>query len=74
MNRMSGMSSRPGLIYEIIEITGAVPGGRDGWDLDNDARPYGGDWKGPIFVLTHHPEDATPAGDVTSLSGEACPC
>ncbi|TMR09473.1 dihydrofolate reductase, partial [Nonomuraea turkmeniaca] len=29
--------------------------------------PYGGAWKGPIFVLTHHPEDATPADDVTFL-------
>jgi dihydrofolate reductase len=32
------------------------------------ARPYGGDWDGPIFVLTHHPEDATPAAGVTFLT------
>ena len=33
-------------------------------------RPYGGAWKGPIFVLTHHPEDARPADGITILS---CP-
>jgi dihydrofolate reductase len=35
-----------------------------------DHRPYGGAWEGPIFVLTHHPEDATPADGVTFLSCE----
>ena len=29
---------------------------------------YGGAWHGPIFVLTHHPEDAIPADGVTFLS------
>lgn len=29
------------------------------------ARPYGGAWQGPIFVLTHHPEDAAPCRVVT---------
>ena len=33
-----------------------------------DHRPYGGAWDGPIFVLTHHPEDATPADGVTFLN------
>jgi dihydrofolate reductase len=32
--------------------------------------PYGGAWQGPIFVRTHHPEDARPADGVTILS---CP-
>jgi dihydrofolate reductase len=33
------------------------------------SRPvYGGAWDGPVFVLTHHPEDATPADRVTFLS------
>jgi dihydrofolate reductase len=36
--------------------------------VEGDHRPYGGAWKGPIFVLTHHPEDATPADGVTFLS------
>ena len=35
-------------------------GGRNGWDAAGDSRPDGGAWDGPIFVLTHHPEDATP--------------
>jgi hypothetical protein len=28
---------------------------------------YGGAWDGPLFVLTHHPDDATPAEGVTFL-------
>lgn len=38
-----------------------------GKDVVNEARPYGGAWQGPIVVPTHHPEDATPAPDVTFL-------
>jgi len=46
-----------------------VLGSRDGWDaFGGNARPYGGAWDGPIFVLTHHPEDATPADGVTFLN------
>jgi dihydrofolate reductase len=30
-------------------------------------RPYSDDWVGQVFVLTHHPEDATPADNVTFL-------
>jgi hypothetical protein len=29
---------------------------------------YGGAWQGPVFVLTHHPEDTKPAKGVTFLS------
>src|SRR4051794_22091356 len=58
MDWMSGVSVRPGLHDEYIETTGAVLGGRDGWNVVNEHRPYGGAWKGPSFVLTHHPEDA----------------
>jgi dihydrofolate reductase len=68
MDWMTGFSSRPGLIDEYVQTTGAVLGGRNGWDAAGDARPYGGAWNGPIFVLTHHPEDATPADHVTFLS------
>ena len=35
-----------------------------------DSRPYGGAWTGPIFVLTHPPEDARQAEGITVLS---CP-
>src|SRR5262245_45622023 len=69
MDWMSGITARPGLIDEYIQTTGAILGGRTGWDAIVDGfRPYGGSWSGPIFVLTHHPEDATPAEGVTFLS------
>lgn len=71
MDWMTGLSVRPGLHAEYIETTGAVLAGRDGFDSAiGDSRPYGGAWVGPIFVLTHHPEDARPAEGVTVLS---CP-
>ena len=31
-------------------------------------RPYSGAWEGPVFILTHHPEDAAPADDITFLT------
>ncbi|MEU7141776.1 dihydrofolate reductase family protein [Nocardia sp. NPDC046473] len=65
---LTGFSFRPGLIGEYVETPGAVLGGRKGWDAAGDNRPYGGAWHGPIFVLTHHPEDAQPADRVTFLN------
>jgi len=35
---MSGISFRPGLVDEYIETTGAVLGGRHGWDAAGDSR------------------------------------
>ncbi|MFI6291242.1 dihydrofolate reductase family protein [Nonomuraea sp. NPDC050790] len=68
MDWMEGATARPGLVDEYVRTTGAVLGGRDGWDVGKgEARPYG-DWEGPIFVLTHHPEDAQPADGVTFLN------
>lgn len=64
-------SSRAGLQTEYIETTGAVLTGRSSYDSAiGDSRPYGSAWKGAIFVLTHHPEDARPSSDITILS---CP-
>jgi dihydrofolate reductase len=69
MDWMAGTTQRPGLVQEYMEATGAVLAGRDGYDSAiGDSRPYGGAWEGPIFVLTHHPEDARPAEDITFLS------
>ncbi|MET8964663.1 dihydrofolate reductase family protein [Streptomyces sp. NPDC004074] len=69
MDWMTGFSARPGLIEEYTGTTGAVLGGRNGWDAHPDAAAvYGGAWKGPLFVLTHHPEDARPADGVTFLN------
>jgi dihydrofolate reductase len=71
MDFLAGASNRPGLIDEYVATTGAVLAGREGFDSAiGDSRPYGGAWQGPIFVLTHHPEDARPAPDITFLS---CP-
>jgi dihydrofolate reductase len=68
MDWMTG-TNRSGLVEEYVRTTGAVLGGRAGWDIAaaSGGRPYGDDWDGPIFVLTHHPEDATPADGVTFL-------
>jgi dihydrofolate reductase len=69
MDWMSGTSFRPGLIEEYAVTTGAVLGGRDGFDAYPDVSAiYGGAWEGPVFVLTHHPEDAQPSRGVTFLS------
>ena len=67
MGWMTG-TARPGLVEEYVQTTGAVIGGRDGWDVVQHARPYGGAWQGPIFILTHHPADAAPAAAVTFLN------
>ena len=71
MDWMTGFTVRPGLIQEYIQTTGAVLAGRAGFDSAiGDSRPYGGAWVGPIFVLTHHPEDADASDGITILS---CP-
>ena len=67
MDFMNRATTREGLLEEYIEVTGAVLAGRDGYDSDVGVNPYGGRWQGPIFVLTHHPEDARPADNVTFL-------
>ncbi|MEU8968516.1 dihydrofolate reductase family protein [Streptomyces monashensis] len=68
MDWMTGFPSRPGLIDAYVRTTGAVLGGRDGWDACPDPGAiYGGAWRGPLFVLTHHPEDARPVDGVTFL-------
>jgi dihydrofolate reductase len=69
MSFMNRSTAREGLHREYIETTGAVLAGRSGFDSAiGDSRPYGGAWTGPIFVLTTHPEDATPTDDITFLS------
>ena len=71
MDWLTGFAFRPGLIDEYIQTTGAVLAGRGGFDSAiGDARPYGGAWQGPIFVLTHHPENARLTDGITFLS---CP-
>ncbi|MDI1464722.1 dihydrofolate reductase family protein [Catellatospora sp. KI3] len=68
MDWMAAATMQPGLIEQYARTTGAVLGGRDGWDAYPDPRGiYGGAWSGPLFVLTHRPEDATPTEGVTFL-------
>jgi dihydrofolate reductase len=70
MDFLSGATAEPGLVQDYIATTGAVLAGRSGFDSAiGDSRPYGGAWQGPIFVLTHHPEDAPPTPGITFLSG-----
>src|SRR5918992_96979 len=71
MDWMSGISGRLGVEEEYAATTGAVLGGRAGWDAFSGSRPYSDTWQGSIFVLTHHPEDATPADGVTFLTCDA---
>ncbi|MDY0910698.1 dihydrofolate reductase family protein [Microbacterium sp. CFBP9034] len=75
MGWMTGFTHRPGLTDEYVETTGAILGGRDGWDAYPDvSATYGGRWQGHTFVLTHHPEDAGTVEGVTFLNcdvGEA---
>jgi dihydrofolate reductase len=72
MDWMAGFSVRPGLVQEYVETTGAVLLGRKGWDqFPHVGSAYGGAWDGPLFVLTHHPEDAEPTVGVTFLDCDA---
>lgn len=65
----AGVTFRPGIVEEYGASIGAILGGRKGWDAHPDASaPYGGAMGGPVFILTHHPEDAQSADGVTFLS------
>lgn len=65
----TGVDFRPGIVEEYAASIGAILGGRKGWDAYPDASaPYGGAMGGPVFILTHHPEDAQPADGATFLN------
>src|SRR3954447_8905830 len=69
MDWMAGTTFRDGLVAEYADTTGAVLGGRDGFDAYPDVSGiYGGAWTGPAFVLTHHAEDLPPTAGITILS------
>lgn len=74
MDWMSGVHVTPGVHEESIARIGAILGGRRGFDAlaarvpgEVAKQPYGGAWSGPVFMLTHHPEDAQPEDGVTFL-------
>lgn len=75
MSWMTGFTTQPGELEAYAGATGAVLVGRDAFDVDPDpSRIYGGNWQGPVFLLTHHPEDAPQVDGVRILScdvGEA---
>jgi dihydrofolate reductase len=62
------------LADELRDGTGAILGGRRWYDVaeakyNGLAGIYGGEWSGPVFVLTHRPEDGPADPAVTFLSG-----
>lgn len=59
----------PGAFEAYAEAAGAVLCGRDSFDVDPSIDAiYGGGWHGPVFMLTHHPEDAQPVEGLQVLS------
>jgi dihydrofolate reductase len=66
---------RSAVADEVLHSAGAILGGRRWYDLavrqfDGYEGIYGGQWTGPVFVLTHRPPDADHHPAVTFLSGE----
>ncbi|GAB3831058.1 dihydrofolate reductase family protein [Kribbella italica] len=70
MDWMGGITNvRPDITQEYMQTTGAILGGRDGFDAFPDAdSTYEGAWQVPVFILTHHPEDAPPTPSTTFLN------
>ncbi len=59
---------------EVLQSAGAILGGRRWYDVavrsfDGYDGIYGGQWKGPVFVLTHRPPDTNPHPAITFISG-----
>jgi dihydrofolate reductase len=64
---------RSSIADEVLHSTGAILGGRRWYDVaerlyDGVGGIYGGQWQGPVFVLTHRPQDDTANGTVTFVS------
>lgn len=59
----------PGAFEAYADAVGAVLCGGDSFEVDPSIEGiYGGDWHGPVFMLTHHPDDARPVDGLTVLS------
>jgi dihydrofolate reductase len=59
----------PGEFEAYADAVGAVLCGRDSFDAEPSIDGiYGGSWHGPVFMLTHHPEDAQPVEGLQVLS------
>jgi dihydrofolate reductase len=66
---------RSAVADEVLQAAGAILGGRRWYDVavrkfDGYDGIYGGQWKGPVFVLTHRPPDASRHPAITFLSGD----
>jgi dihydrofolate reductase len=60
---------------DVLQGAGAILGGRRWYDVavrkfDGYSGIYGGQWKGPVFVLTHRPPDANPHPAVSFISDD----
>jgi dihydrofolate reductase len=65
---------RSAVADEILQIAGAILGGRRWYDVavrqfDGYDGIYGGQWKGPVFVLTHRLPDAPHHPAITFIPG-----
>jgi dihydrofolate reductase len=66
---------RSAVADEVLQAAGAILGGRRWYDVavrkfNGYDGIYGGQWKGPVFVLTHRPADAGHQPAVTFLSDD----
>jgi dihydrofolate reductase len=64
---------RSSLAQEVLDSAGAILGGRRWYDIaerlyDGVDGIYGGEWQGPVFVLTHRPPPDTVDASVTFVS------
>jgi dihydrofolate reductase len=66
---------RSSVAGEVLESAGAILGGRRWYDVavskfDGYDGIYGGQWNGPVFVLTHRPADTSHHPAISFLSDE----
>jgi dihydrofolate reductase len=64
---------RSAIADDVLRSAGAILGGRRWYDVaerlyDGVGGIYGGEWRGPVFVLTHRPPDVAAHPSVTFLS------
>jgi dihydrofolate reductase len=66
---------RSAVADEVLRSAGAILGGRRWYDVavgkfDGYRGIYGGQWAGPVFVLTHRPPDTDHHPAITFVSGD----
>ena len=69
-----GYEERSPWTDDIVAATGAIVAGRNWYDAatekyDGRRGIYGGDWDGPVFVLTHDPPEHEPDPGITFVTG-----